>query len=533
MRTRSKNNITKPKTKFSLNVQTRPIIPATVNQALRDRKWRNSMSLEFDAVTRNHTYDLVPPAPNQNVIDTKWIFTLKYLPNGEIDRHKSRIVARGFNQRYGIDYAETFSPVIKLTTVRLALEHAVRNDWTIRQLDVNNAFLQGTLQDEVYVSQPPGFVDKDRPHHVCRLRKALYGLKQAPRAWYEALKRTLLAAGFRNSVADTSLFTYSHGQHLVYILVYVDDIVVTGSIISLVNQFITMLAKRFSIKDLGHISYFLGIEATQTSKGLHLMQNKYIQDLLAKTNMLNAKTVSMPLATHPKLTLKSGTPLLNPTDYRQVVGSLQYLAFTRPDIAYAVNKLSQFMHQPTEDHWQAAKRVLRYLAGTPKNGIWIRRDSPPTLHAYSYADWAGDPDDYISTNAYIIYIGTTQISWSAKKQSGVARSSTEAEYRSVANTASELMWVCSLMKELHIPVTSSPVIYCDNVGATYLCANLVFHTRMKHVALDYHFIRAHVQSGALRVSHVSTTDQLADALTKPSCLRFQELCSKIGVRNLP
>jgi len=145
-----------------------------VNQALRDPRWRNACTDEFNAVTRNHTYDLVPPVPGQNVIDTKWIFTLKYLPNGNIDRYKARLVARGFNQKYGLDYAETFSPVIKSTTVRLVLEQAVRHDWCIRQLDVNNAFLQGTVQDEVYVSQPPGFVDQDRPHHVCRLRKAFY-----------------------------------------------------------------------------------------------------------------------------------------------------------------------------------------------------------------------------------------------------------------------------------------------------------------------------------------------------------------------
>lgn len=182
------------------------------------------------------------------------------------------------------------------------------------------------------------------------------------------------------------------------------------------------------------------------------MQNKYILDLLAKTKMQEAKPVSTPMATHPKLTLSSGTPLLSPTDYRQVVGSLQYLSFTRPGIAYAVNKLSQFMHKPTEDHWQAAKRVLRYLAGTPTHGIWIRKDSPPTLHAYSDADWAGDPDDYVSTNAYIVFVGTTPISWSAKKQTGVARSSTEAEYRAVANTASELSWICSLMQELAIAI---------------------------------------------------------------------------------
>lgn len=180
------------------------------------------------------------------------------------------------------------------------------------------------------------------------------------------------------------------------------------------------------------------------------------------------------------------------------------------------------MHRPTDVHFQAAKRVLRYLAGTASHGIYIRRDSPLSLHAFLDADWAGDQDDYLSTNAYIIYLGSTPISWSAKKQSGVARSSTEAEYRAVANTASELCWICSLLTELGIKLPAAPVIYCDNVGATYLCANPVFHSRMKHLALDYHFIRGNVQSGALRVSHVSTLDQIADGLTKPlSRQRFQ------------
>lgn len=243
-------------------------------------------------------------------------------------------------------------------------------------------------------------------------------------------------------------------------------------------------------------------------------------------NMLAAKPVSTPMSPHTKLTLTSGSPLPNPSEYRMVVGSLQYLAFTRPDIAYAVNKLSQFMHKPTEDHWKAVKCVLRYLADTASYGIFLRSDSHLLLHAYSDADWAGDMDDYVSTNTYIIYLGSTSIYWSAKKQKGVVRSSTEAEYRAVANTGSELRWVCSLLTELGIHLPAPPVIYCDNVGATYLCANPVFHSCMKYVALDYHFIRHNVQSGALRVSHVSTKDQLSRA-------RFLELYSKIGVTQAP
>lgn len=240
------------------------------------------------------------------------------------------------------------------------------------------------------------------------------------------------------------------------------------------------------------------------------------------------------MASHPKLSLNSGTRLTDATEYRSAVGSLQYLAFTRPDISYAVNKLSQFMHAPTTDHWSAVKRVLRYLAGTTSHGLYFSRQNPSSLHAYSDADWAEDSDDFVSTNAYIIYLGRHPISWSSKKQKGVACSSTEAEYRSVANTSAELRWICSLLTELGINITGPPVIYCDNVGATYLCANPVFHSRMKHLALDYHFIRNQVSAGILRVAHVSTKDQLADALTKPlSRAPFIMLSSKIGVAKAP
>jgi len=537
MRTRAKNHITKPKTKLSLlakTVQTRPQIPNTVNQALRDEKWRNAMGEEINAQIRNNTFELVPPKPNQNVISTKWIFTLKYLPNGTLDRYKARLVARGFRQQYGLHYSETFSPVVKSLTIRLVLQLAVSRSWTIKQLDVNNAFLQGTLTDEVYVTQPPGFIDPDRPHHVCRLKKALYGLKQAPRAWYQELRNFVCSLGFTNSLADTSVFVYINDIQIVYCLVYVDDIIVTGSSDALVMAFITALSRRFSLKDPTDLVYFLGIEATRTSQGLHLMQHKYVYDLLSRMKMLDAKPVSTPMATHPKLSLYSGIALDEPGEYRTVIGSLQYLAFTRPDIAYAVNRLSQFMHRPTDIHWQAAKRVLRYLAGTATHGILLRSNSPLSLHAFSDADWAGDNDDFVSTNAYIVYLGSTPIAWSSKKQKGVARSSTEAEYRAVANTTSEIRWVCSLLTELGITLPKMPVIYCDNVGATYLSANPVFHSRMKHLALDYHFIRDNVSAGALRVSHISTHDQLADALTKPLPRQhFLQFSSKIGVSKLP
>lgn len=263
-------------------------------------------------------------------------------------------------------------------------------------------------------------MNPDRPDHICRLNKVIYGLKQAPRAWYIELKSFLLQLGFKNSVADTALFVLHHNDTLVYLLVYVDDIIVTGNNSMMVEKILSTLANRFALKDMGELSYFLGIKVVRSNKGLHLSQRKYILDLLQKMNMSDAKPVATPIATTPKLT-KAGTKHSNLTEYRTLMGSLQYLSFTQLDIAYAVNKLSQFMHSPTAEHWQAAKRVLRYLAGTPTHGLFYSKNNPLSLHAFSDADWAGDSDDYVSTNGYIVYLGKHAISWSAKKQNGVAR----------------------------------------------------------------------------------------------------------------
>ncbi|RVX13659.1 Retrovirus-related Pol polyprotein from transposon RE1 [Vitis vinifera] len=467
--TRSKRNIHKPIQKLNLTAQLQQptLEPTTVTQALKDPKWRQAMSAEFDAL---------------------------------LYRYKARLVAKGFHQRPGVDYSETFSLVIKPTIVRLVLSLAVSQGWSLRQLDVNNAFLQGTLTEDVFMSQPPGFIDRDHPHHVCKLRKAIYGLKQAPRAWYHELRQFLLQFGFINSIVDTSLFIFNNRGTILYLLVYVDDIIITGNNVEAAQTFIQQLSQRFSLKNLGPLTYFLGVEVTSHTNGLFLSQCKYIADLLNITHMTEAKPAPTPLATSPILTLQSGTPLSDPTEYRTVV----------------------------------VKRLLRYLCGTLDHDITLRRTSPLALHAFSDSDWAGNKDDFTSTSAYIIYLGHNPISWSSKKQRNVARSSTEAEYRSVASTAAEIRWIYSLLTELGVTLPQQPVIYCDNVGATHLCSNPVFHSRMKHVALDYHFIREQVQNGLLRVSHISASDQLANALTKPLARpQFGSLKAKIGLAPRP
>lgn len=397
MTTRSRNNIVKKTSKYNLHVELRSDphwIPTTWQQATKHPLWRKAMYDEFNYTTQNRTWDLVETTRHMNTIGCRWVFTIKYNPDGSIDRYKARIKAKGFHQKPGVDYEDTFSLVIKYTTIRLVLGLAINKDCPIRQIDVNTAFLQGHLDEEVFMCQPPGFQDADRPTHSCRLQKALYGLKQAPRAWYSELKKYLLSAGFHNSLADTSLFILRHEGQYVYLLVYVDDILVTGTDSTLVQRGIKRLAAKISIKDMGHLSYFLGIEVIRTKQGLHLMQRTYVTDLLQKTNMLHAKPVATPLPSSPKLTLHSGPLLYDPFDYRRVVRSLQYLALTRPDVSYDVNRLSQFMHKPSVDHWNAVKRMLCYLAGTLSHGIFLRKQSSPQLHALSDADLAGDTDDY-------------------------------------------------------------------------------------------------------------------------------------------
>ncbi|PNX93880.1 retrovirus-related Pol polyprotein from transposon TNT 1-94 [Trifolium pratense] len=531
--TRSMHNIHKPNKKYML-VTKHPLPlshePTCVSQAMASPEWRAAMAAEFNALIQQGTWDLVPKNSAYNLIGCKWVFRVKRHPNGSIDRYKARLVAKGFHQRPGLDYDQTFSPVIKPSTVRLVLTLAIQQRWHIRQLDVNNAFLHGKLLETVYMQQPPGFVHPDYPDHVCRLKKSLYGLKQAPRAWFNTLRSFLLSYGFLNSKSDPSLFIYLKGDLKIYTLVYVDDILITGNNDQAIHKCISTLATVFSIKDLGSIHFFLGVEVIPTSQGLFLSQHKYIRDLLDRTKMADAKIVHSPMSTSTSLTQHNGASSVNITEYRSMIGSLQYLSMTRPDIAYTVNKLAQFMQHPSSIHFTALKRLLRYLKATIFHGLHLKRSSSNTLYAFSDADWAGNRDDYTSTSAHVTFYGGNPISWKSFKQKAVARSSTEAEYRALASASAEVLWLSSLLSELHVSVPTVPTIYCDNLGATYLTVNPVSHSRMKHIAIDIHFVRDHVHNNNIRVQHVSTKDQLADCLTKPlSRQRHQELRFKIGV----
>lgn len=302
------------------------------------------------------------------------------------------------------------------------------------------------------MSQPPGLKDKQYLNHVCKLHKAIYGLRQAPRAWHDALKAFITSHGFTTSKSDPSLFIYASGAIIAYFLVYVDDLLLTGNDAEFLHNFIQSLSKTFSLKNMGTPHYFLGIELIPTSKGLFLSQHKFIRKILEKFDMDGAKPAPTPLSPTTILTIHDGTTATNPTHYRKILGSLQYLNLTRPDLSFAINKLSQFMHKPTSLHLQHLKRLLRYIKGTINFGILLKKPSSFNLLAFTDADWGGNMDDRTSTSAYLIFFGGNPISWLSRKQRTVARSSTEAEYRVVATASAELMWLQNLLQELHIPL---------------------------------------------------------------------------------
>ncbi|KAI3730927.1 hypothetical protein L1987_62108 [Smallanthus sonchifolius] len=535
IRTRAMNGISK-QIKPNLNLYTSTIVPVPKNPqvALSTHEWYNAMSDEFSALIKNETWDLVPRTPYMNIIRSMWLFKHKFKSDGSLERYKARLVCDGRKQQVGIDCGETFSPVVKPATIRLVLSLALSQSWKIHQLDVTNAFLHGNLAETVFMHQPMGFRHRDYPDHVCRLKKSLYGLKQAPRAWYQRFTDFVLQLGFTQSKSDNSLFIYHQGSHTAYLLIYVDDIILTTSSDDLRKHLMSSLAGEFAMKDLGPLTFFLGISVTRRGDQIFLSQQAYAKDILHRAAMDSCKPVATPVDTQSKLSDSSGPLFDDPTTYRSLAGALQYLTFTRPDITYAVQQICMHMHSPRIDHWHALKRILRYIQGTSEFGLLLGPTPQLSLLAYTDADWAGCPDTRRSTSGYCVYLGDNLISWSSKRQSTIARSSAEAEYRGVANVVAEICWLRNLLLELHRPLSRATLIYCDNVSAIYLSGNPVQHQRTKHIELDIHFVREHVQRGNVRILHVPSRYQIADIFTKglPRIL-FEDFRSSLSIHSPP
>jgi hypothetical protein len=398
--------------------------------------------------------------------------------------------------------------------------------WDLFQMDVKNAFLNGDLGEEVYMQPPLGY--DHPPHKVCRLRRALYGLKQAPRAWFAKFSSTIAQIGFVSSPYDSALFIRRSDAGLILLLLYVNDMIITKDDIVGICNLQQFLSQQFEMKDLGSLSYFLGLEVSSDQNGYYLSQAKYASDLFSRAGLTDCKIVDSPLEMNVKLRATDGELLSDATLYRQLVGSLIYLTVTRPDLAYAVHLVSQFMTTPRLVHYVVVLRILYYVKGALFHGLPFSSHSSLDLRVYSDADWAGDPTDRRSTTGYCFLLGDSLISWRSKKQSVVTHSSTEAEYRALADTTSELLWLRWLLHDMGVSQTFSSPIFCDNRSAIQIVHNDVFHERTKHIEIDCHFVRHHLLQGTLCLCPIAFADQLADVFTKahpPG--RFRDLVFKL------
>jgi len=361
--TRSHHGNFKPNQKYiNLHTEvTKSPLPRNPVLALKDPNWKMAMDDEYNALIQNKTWDLVPRPPDANVIHSIWIFRHKEKSDVSFERHKARLVGNGAGQQVDIDCGETFSPVVKPATIRTILSISLSKAWQIHQLDVKNAFLHGELKETVYMHQPLGFKDPNLPHHVYRLQKSLYGLKQAPRAWYKRFTDYVYSIGFSQSKSDNSLFIYRKDTHLAYLLLYVDNIILTASSDDLPKSIISRLSSEFAMKGLGPLSYFLGIAVTRHDGGLFLSQKKYADEILERAGMSSCKSCPTPVDTKPKLSAKTSTPYEDPSLYHSLAGALQYPTLSRPDITYAVQQICLFMHDPIDDQMHSLSRILRYI----------------------------------------------------------------------------------------------------------------------------------------------------------------------------
>ncbi|CAM8914617.1 unnamed protein product [Rhodiola kirilowii] len=381
---------------------------------------------------------------------------------------------------------------------------------------------------------PPGYFKSEREAgKVCKLTKSLYGLKQAPRQWFAKFTEALLEFGFQQSMNVYSLFTLHKGTDFIILLVYEDDVPVTGTSLVLIEHIKAFIHDKFKIKDLGTLKYFLGLEVARNSTGLFLYQRKYAMDLLTDNDMLECKPAKTPLPIKHQLRLSTAPDIEDPMIYRKLAGKLIYLTITRPDLAHSMHILSQFMSIPNDDHLKAAKRLLRYIKGAPAQGLFFSASSPLVLTAFCDADWAACPKTKRSTTGFCICIRDSLVSWRTKKQAIVSRSSAESEYRAMAATCSEILWLTRLLSDMRTVVPLPILLHCDNqLAALHIARNPVFHERTKHIELDCHFVRHHVGSKVLRQVYIPTDDQPADLFTKQlPADQLHRLLSKLSVSN--
>nr|GEV15992.1 retrovirus-related Pol polyprotein from transposon TNT 1-94 [Tanacetum cinerariifolium] len=404
---------------------------------------------------------------------------------GGILKNKARLVARGYRQEEGIDFEESFAPVARLEAIRIFLAYAAHINMVVYQMDVKTAFLNGNLREEVYVSQPDGFVDPDKPNHVYKLKKALHGLKQATRAWYDMLSSFMISQDFSKGSVNPTLFIRRDGKELLLVQIYVDDIIFAASTPELCDLFAKIMCSKFKISMMGKISFFLGLLISQSPRGIFINQSKYALESLKKYGFDSCNPVDTPMVKKSKLDEDKEGKTVDPSYYRGMIGTLLYLTGNRPDLQFAIYMCARYQARPTEKHLHAVKRIFRYLKGTVNRGLWYPKDYSIALTAFADADHAGCQDTHRSTSGSMRFLGDRLIS-----------------------------------------------MYCDNKSAIALCCNNVKHSGSKHIDIRYHFIKEHVENRVIELYIANTEYQLADIFTKAlGRERTEFLINKLGMQS--
>lgn len=508
-------------------------VPSSYSDAVSrpdSKAWTKAMNSEYESLMEHDTWELVPRPADSNVISSKWVFVQKY-EAGDNDeptvRYKARVVARGFLQIEGVDFSETYAPVVKFTSIRMILSIVAVQDYHLHQMDVKTAFLNGDLEETVYMEQPDGFIKPGNEDLVCLLKKAIYGLRQASRQWFAKMYLFLVGwMGLKPNVADECVYTGEVLGALVIIALYVDDLLIASPSMETMNRVKRELSKRFQMKDLSEARMVLGFEIhrDRSKRQLYLTQSAYTRKVLERFGMLQCKPMDTPMDSGADLT-KVEEPLTN-IPYRQVIGCLMYLSVgTRPDISFAVSKLAKYVEKPGETHWKAVKRVLRYLNGTRSLGLTYGTTTDTQLYGYVDSDWAGDTSNRKSTSGYVFMMCGAPVSWSSRQQEVVALSSAEAEYVSLCSGTKEAIWLRRLWSGignasgLHVDesvtlMVEPTTVYVDNQGCIDLARNGVVNKRTKHIDIRFHFTREALRDKAVQLQYCSTEDMVADMLTK-------------------
>ena len=518
--------------------------PLTYEEAMSckdSEKWLTAMKSEMDSMNENQVWTLVSPPEGIKPIGCKWVFKRKTGADGKVETYKARLVAKGFKQRQGVDYDETFSPVAMLKSIQILLAIAAYYDYEIWQMDVKTAFLNGKLDEDVYMIQPEGFVSRVGTNQVCKLQRSIYGLKQASRRWNIRFDETIKEFDFIKNEDEPCVYKKVSGSAVTFLVLYVDDILLIGNDVPMLQSIKIWLSKHFSMKDLGEASYILGIKIyrDRSRRMLGLSQGTYIDSMLKRFSMEDSKRGLIPMSHGIQLSKKQApkTPeerdRMSKIPYASAIGSIMYgMICTRPDVAHALSVTSRYQSNPGEEHWKAVKNILKYLRRT-KDVFLVYGGSELKLEGYTDSSFQTDQDDSKSVSGYVFTLNGGAVSWKSSKQQTVADSVTEAEYIAASEAAKEAIWMKKFITELGVvpSIKEAVSLFCDNTGAVAQAKEPRSHQKSKHVLRRFHLIREIIERGDVTLERVDSQNNIADPFTKALAQQqFDRHLEKMGIR---